>query len=102
MWAPAHDRGELEFVRVRGDVVDCGTPADYLRANLSANDGRSVVGDEAVVEGTLIDSVVWPGCAVAADEVLTQAVRADGGLTVDCRPGSPAAQPPRESRGSIG
>ena len=102
VWGPAFERGELEFVRVRGHVVDCGTPADYLRANLSANGGRSVVGDEAVVEGTLIDSVVWPGCTVGADEVLTQAVRADGGLTVDCRPGSPAAQPPRESRGSIG
>ncbi|MBB1510492.1 nucleotidyl transferase [Tessaracoccus sp. ZS01] len=102
VWGPAFERGELEFVRVRGDVVDCGTPADYLRANLLANGGRSVVGDGAVVEGTLIDSVVWPACTVGADEVLRQAVRADGGLTVDCRPGSPAAQPPRESRGSIG
>lgn len=93
VWGPAHERGELEFVRVRGDVVDCGTPADYLRANLVANGGRSVVGDGAVVEGVLIDSVVWPGCTVGADEVLRQAVRADGGLTVDCRPEGVVARP---------
>ena len=89
VWKPAFDRGELEFVTVRGDVVDCGTPADYVRANLLANGGRSVVGAGAVVEGELIDSVVWPGCTVAAGEVLREAVRADGGLTVDC---SAAAQ----------
>lgn len=85
VWKPCHDRGELEFVTVRGDVVDCGTPADYLRANLLANGGRSVVGEGAVVEGVLIDSVVWPHCTVAADEVLREVVRADGGLTLDCR-----------------
>lgn len=84
VWKPAFERGELEFVPVRGDVVDCGTPADYLRANLLANGGRSVVGEGAVVEGELIDSVVWPGCTVAAGEVVRESVRADGGLTVDC------------------
>lgn len=86
VWKPAFDRGELEFVPVRGEVVDCGTPADYLRANLLANDGRSVVGEGAVVEGELIDSVVWPGCTVAAGEALRESVRSDGGLTVDCSP----------------
>jgi NDP-sugar pyrophosphorylase family protein len=35
-WRPGYEKGDLEFVTVRGDVVDCGTPADYLRANLLA------------------------------------------------------------------
>ena len=85
VWKGCADRGELEFVSVRGDVVDCGTPADYLRANLLANGGRSVVGEGAVVRGELIESVVWPHCTVESGEVLRQAVRADGGLTLDCR-----------------
>lgn len=85
VWRDCYERGELEFVTVRGEVVDCGTPADYLRANLLANGGRSVIGEGAVVEGELIDSVVWPGCFVAAGEVLRESVRADGGITVDCR-----------------
>lgn len=86
VWWPCWERGELEFVTVRGDVVDCGTPAAYLRANLLANGGRSVVGEGAVVDGVLINSVVWPGCTVAAHEVLRESVRADGGVTLDCRP----------------
>ena len=85
VWKPCFDRDELEFVTVRGEFVDCGTPADYLHANLLANDGRSVVGEGAVVDGVLIDSVVWPHCTVAAGEVLRDAVRAYGGLTLDCR-----------------
>lgn len=84
-WRPGYEKGDLEFVTVRGDVVDCGTPADYLRANLLANHGRSVVGEGAVVDGLLIDSVVWPHCTVAAGEVLRESVRADQGLTLDCR-----------------
>lgn len=87
VWRACYERGELEFVTVRGDVVDCGTPADYLHANLLANGGRSVIGEGAVVEGELVDSVVWPGCVVAAGEVLREAVRAGGGLTLECRRG---------------
>ena len=87
VWRGCHERGELELVPARGEVVDCGSPADYLHANLLANAGRSVVGEGAVVEGELVDSVVWPGCTVGPGEVLREAVRADGGITVDCRPG---------------
>lgn len=87
VWRPCFARGELEFVQVRGEAVDCGT-VDYLRANLLANGGRSVVGEGAVVRGVLVDSVVWPGCTVAAGETLREAVRADGGLTLDCHPGA--------------
>ena len=83
VWAPAFRRGELELVPVRGEVVDCGTPADYLRANLLANNGENVVGAGAVIEGTIEDCVVWDGCRVGPDEVLYRCVRAEGGLTVD-------------------
>jgi hypothetical protein len=51
-----------------------------------------VVGEAAVVEGTLERSVVWPGAYVGPDEHLTEVVRAGTRgrpLTVD---GSP---PPR-------
>lgn len=34
VWSPALRDGRSETVHVDGPVVDCGTPADYLRANL--------------------------------------------------------------------
>lgn len=73
----------LELVPHAGVAIDCGTPADYLRANLHASGGASVVGPGAVVEGEIVRSVVWPGCHVAPGERLVEQVRADSGLTVD-------------------
>lgn len=88
--------GSLEVVGAEGVAVDCGTPADYLRANLvwlalrgahgHAGAGartpgtavRSVVGAGATVEGRVEESVVWPGAEVAAGERLVRAVRAVG------------------------
>lgn len=81
-FAPAAAEGRLELVGHGGPVVDCGTPAGYLRANLLASGGASVVGPGAVVEGIVVRSVVWPGARVAAGERLVDAVRADGGVTV--------------------
>jgi ADP-glucose pyrophosphorylase len=69
-------------VRWDGPCVDCGTPARYLAANLAASGGEPVVGEGAVVEGTVERTVVWPGARVAAGEVLVDAVRTDTGLTV--------------------
>lgn len=84
-WRDDLAAGRLDAVRHDGPFVDCGTPADYLAANLLANGGASVVGEGADVAGRLERSVVWPGCAVRADEVLVDAVRHDGG-TVLVRP----------------
>ena len=88
--------GSLEVVGAEGTAIDCGTPADYLRANLTwlalggghghAGAGaevtgtavRSVVGAGAVVAGRVEESVVWPGARVAAGERLVRAVRAAG------------------------
>lgn len=100
VWRAAWARGALELTRHGGAFVDCGTPADYLAANLHAarqapgarlvapgarvggEVAESVVGAGAVVEGTLTRSVVWPGGRVAPDEHLVDAVRTDTGLTV--------------------
>ncbi|NMO53086.1 NTP transferase domain-containing protein [Actinoplanes sp. TBRC 11911] len=97
VWRPAEAEGALELINYAGVYIDTGTPADYLRANLHAADGRnlidptaavdgpvqeSVIGAGARIRGALARSVVWPGGEVAADESLTDVVRAGGGLTV--------------------
>lgn len=73
---------ECDLVPYHGVFVDCGTVAEYLRANLHASGGRSVVGEGAVVEGELVRSVVWPGGVVRAGERLVDAVRVGPDLTV--------------------
>lgn len=82
VWGREYERGRLEFVEARGPVVDTGTPADYLAANLLANGGESVIGEGAAVEGAVIDSVVWDGCRVGQDERLVRCIRGDSGVTV--------------------
>ncbi len=89
VWRAAHERRQLEFVDYAGMFIDCGTPADYLAANLHASGGCSVLGEGAVVEGELVRSVVWPGGVVTRGERLVDSVRTDTGLTVDCS-GAPA------------
>jgi NDP-sugar pyrophosphorylase family protein len=85
-WRPALEAGRLETVNLEGPFVDCGTPGDYLEANLLASGGESVIGDGAVVEGEVVRSVVWPGARVEAGERLEHAVRADHhGMTVYVR-----------------
>lgn len=82
VWRKAWELGQLELVEVTGPAVDCGTVADYLRANLIASGGESVVGAGCVIRGELCRSVVWDGCIVEAGESLTDAVRATPSLTV--------------------
>ena len=76
-WAAAEDAGHLDLVVHDGPFVDCGTPADYLEANLEWSGGASVIGAGAVV-GTgadLVRSVVWPGAVVDPGERLVDAIR---------------------------
>ncbi len=82
VWRPAWEAGELELVMARGEFVDCGTPADYLRANMIASGGRSVIGAGAQVDGELEHSVVWPGGYVGPDEHLRESIRVGRDLTV--------------------
>jgi hypothetical protein len=46
------------------------------------SEGRPVIGQGAVVRGTLERSVVWPGAYVGPDEHLVDAIRADAHHTV--------------------
>lgn len=75
LWKDAWERGELELVDVDGTAVDCGTVGDYLRANLLANGGESVIGQGCTVLGEVHGSVLWDGSTVAAGERLVSAVR---------------------------
>lgn len=77
LWRPALEEGRLDTVAVHGLFVDCGTPADYLAANLQASGGAPVVGEGAVVEGALTRAVVWDGARVEPGEVLVDAIRTD-------------------------
>jgi NDP-sugar pyrophosphorylase family protein len=81
-WRPAQAEGRLEVVRHDGPFVDCGTPAQYLTANLAASGGASVVGERAVVAGELDRSVVWSGAVVWPGESLSCAIRATETMTV--------------------
>ena len=78
---------DVDLVPVQATYVDCGTPRDYLRANLLTSGGKSVVDPSADVRGSLTRCVVWPGAAVHEGERLVDCVRArdaDGrDVTVD-------------------
>ena len=76
LWRDLDAERLLDLVRTDDVSIDCGTPGDYLAANLHASGGRSVVGAGAVVEGTLERCVVWPGAYVGPDEHLVDTIRA--------------------------
>jgi MurNAc alpha-1-phosphate uridylyltransferase len=82
LWADRHARGALEVLPWDGPFVDCGTPATYLRANMAASGGASVLGPGAVVDGECVRSVLWPGVVVRAGERLVDAIRAGDRMTV--------------------
>ena len=78
LWRDDVQIGSLDLVRLPAGAVaiDCGTPADYLAANLDASGGESVIGAGATVLGRAVRSVVWDGAWVGPDEVLTGQIRA--------------------------
>lgn len=82
LWRGAERDGRLELVPTRSAYVDCGTPLDYLAANLIASGQRSVVAPDAHVDGVVRRSVVLPGARVGADESLSYAIRLADGRTV--------------------
>jgi len=82
VWRDAWAKSELELTPFAGSFVDCGTPTDYLLANLHSTGGSSVVGAGAVVEGRLTRSVVWPGGYVGPHEHLVESIRVGRDLTV--------------------
>lgn len=81
LWQGELEAGRLELVTLAeagaGDVaIDCGTPADYLAANLHASGGASAVDPSALVEGRLERCVVWDGAYVGPGEHLVDTIRA--------------------------
>jgi len=81
-WREADAAGRVEVLRHDGPFVDCGTPRDYLAANLAACDGKSAVEDGALVAGQVVRSVVWGRAVVRPGEVLVDAIRYEGVRTV--------------------
>ncbi len=90
-WRHLQPGVDLELVVADAPVVDCGTPARYLRANLAWSGGESVIGEGAVVEGEVVRSVVWDGARVAPGERLVDAIRASDQVTVQVGPPGPPA-----------
>ncbi|MBW3578510.1 MAG: NTP transferase domain-containing protein [Actinobacteria bacterium] len=82
VFAPHAEAGRLDLVDSTVPYFDCGTPAEYLAANLVASGGESVIGKGAVVEGDVVRSVVWPGARVRREERLVDAIRAADDITV--------------------
>jgi NDP-sugar pyrophosphorylase family protein len=84
IWLRAAEVGRVEPVRLDDGIpwADCGTPARYLAANLQWSGGKSVIGADAVVDGRIERSVVWPGAVVRRQEHLVDAIRADDRITV--------------------
>lgn len=81
-WRRRWTEGLVELVPMSGPYFDCGTPAEYLAANLAASGGRSVVGPGARVDGELVRSVVWAGGVVRRGERLVESIRVGETLTV--------------------
>jgi N-acetyl-alpha-D-muramate 1-phosphate uridylyltransferase len=81
-WRAALEAGRLEVVRHDGAFVDCGTPKEYLAANLLVSGGSSVVEPGARVEGTVDRCVVWSDAVVHPHEALSCAIRARTRVTV--------------------
>lgn len=97
-WRPADLAGRLEALELEGTYVDCGTPADYLTANLLAANGSNIVDPSALVTGSVSEcvigararvsgsarrSVLWPGAEVKENEVLAGVIRTTSGLTIE-------------------
>lgn len=82
VWSPLAGTDRLELVPTTRTFVDCGTPGDYLAANLVASGGESVIGEGAVVDGIVDSSVVWSGAHVGPDEHLVRAIRLPDGTTL--------------------
>ncbi len=86
LWQEAYADGGLEFVEFTGRSFDCGTPAEFLAANLAAAHGESVIAPDALVHGTIDRCVVLEGALVAPEEHLVCAIRDRFGHTVTVDP----------------
>jgi NDP-sugar pyrophosphorylase family protein len=74
-WRRLAAAGAVDLVVHHGSFVDCGTPADYLAANLLASGGVSVIDPTARVDGAVERCVLWEGSVVRRAEHLVDAIR---------------------------
>lgn len=83
-WRAALAVGRVELVEAAVPFVDCGTPQDYLEANLLATGGLGAIDPSAtVVPGAVVErSVVWAGAVVSPGEHLVRAVRSPLGTVL--------------------
>jgi NDP-sugar pyrophosphorylase family protein len=83
LYRPLLQRGGTIAAVVDDDArwFDIGTPRRYLAASQALCRGN-VVGARSVVDGTLIDSVVWDDCRIAAGVTLERCIVAHG-VTLD-------------------
>jgi N-acetyl-alpha-D-muramate 1-phosphate uridylyltransferase len=82
VWKPCLQDGRADLWRSYEPFFDCGTPRDYLEANMHASGGKTVVGDGAQIRGRAERCVLWPHVTVAADEHLREVIRARDDVTV--------------------
>ncbi len=94
VWRDAYARKQLDFVEFAGRSFDCGTPAEFLTANLWVGGRNSVVAPDAQVFGTVDRSVVLAGATVASAEHLHCAIRDRFGNTLTADPAE-VRVPPR-------
>lgn len=100
-WRPAERSGRLESILLNGTYIDCGSPADYLAANMHAAHGENLIGDNTIITGAAHASVIgarssvygvvrrsvlWPDAHVDADEVLSETIRVGRDMTVEVTP----------------
>jgi N-acetyl-alpha-D-muramate 1-phosphate uridylyltransferase len=96
-WRPAQRAGRLDALELDGTYIDCGTPADYLAANLFAACGSNLIDPSAVVQGQVDEcvvgaralvcgqvsrSVLWAEAEVGKEETLSGVIRTASGLTM--------------------
>jgi MurNAc alpha-1-phosphate uridylyltransferase len=93
LWRDAFTAGGLEFVELTGRSFDCGTPAEFLTANLSASGRSSVVAPDAIVQGSLDRCVILSGATVQPGEQLVCAIRDRFGNTLTSDPAEVPSAP---------
>jgi N-acetyl-alpha-D-muramate 1-phosphate uridylyltransferase len=97
LWRAQAGEGLLDLVLLEESglsvAIDCGTPADYLAANLHASGGASVIDPSAVVEGMVERCVVWPRGFVGPHERLVEVIRAGTRTQPVTVPGTPSTLP---------
>lgn len=66
---------DLDLWEFAGDAFDCGTPEEFLEANLAANDGQAVIHPTAQPGAEVKESVLLAGSSSPAGEPIIGQIR---------------------------